>query len=120
MYIFAALPQIYIHPLDKTVKVDNDSTSVTFTCMAYDASSYFWLRETGDIPSNAMGIKSSSLILYNILPPDSGHYQCVAENEHGKTYSNYAVFIVEGKVSVKMYIAKVNIIKCYLQLFLLW
>ena len=94
---FADLPQIYIHPLDKTVKVDNDSTSVTFTCMAYDVSSYFWLRENGGIPSNAVGINSNSLTLHNILPPDSGRYQCMAKNEHGSTYSNYANFTVEGK-----------------------
>ena len=83
--------------MNKTVKVDNDSTSVTFTCMAYEASYYYWLRETGNIPSNAVGINGNSLTLHNILPPDSGHYQCVAANEHGKAYSNYAILTVEGK-----------------------
>ena len=88
---------MYIHPMNKTVKVNNDSTSATFTCMAYATSYYYWQRETGDIPSNAMEIDSSSLTLCNILPPDSGRYQCVAGNEHGETYSNYATFTVEGK-----------------------
>ena len=96
VFMFAALPQIYLHPLDKSVRVGNDSTSVTFICMAYYASSYYWLRETGEIPSNAMGVDSNTLTLYNILPPDSGHYQCVAENEHGITHSNYAMLTVEG------------------------
>ena len=91
------MPQIYLHPLDKTVKIDNDSTSVTFICMAYEASYYYWQRETGDIPPNAVGINNNSLTLHNILPPDSGQYQCVAGNEHGKAYSNYAMFTVEGK-----------------------
>ena len=66
--------------------------------MAYGALSYYWLRETGDIPSNAVGINSISFTLRNILPPDSGRYQCVAENEHGETYSNYAMFTVEGEI----------------------
>ena len=92
------MPQIYVHPLDKTIKVDNDSTSVTFTCLAYEASSYHWQRETGDIPSNAMGINTNTLILHDIRPPDSGRYQCVAENEHGLTYSNYTMFTVGGKL----------------------
>ena len=83
--------------MDNTVKIDNDSTSVTFICLAYEASYYYWQRETGDIPLNAMGINSNSITLHNILPPDSGRYQCVAGNEHGKTYSNYAMFTVEGK-----------------------
>ena len=95
--IFAALPQIHVHPHDETVEVNNDFTSVTFICMAYGASSYFWLRKTGDIPSDAIGIKSNTLTLQNIVPPDSDHYQCVAVNELGNTYSNYAMHIVEGK-----------------------
>ena len=84
--------------MNKTIKVDNDSTSVTFVCMAYHASSYYWQRENDNIPSSAVGINSNSLTLHNILPPDSGCYQCVAENEYGETYSNYAKFTVEGKL----------------------
>ena len=107
VFIFAALPQIYLYPLDKTVKIDNDSTSITFICIAYQVSYYFWQKETGNIPSNAMGIKSSSLTLHNILPPDSGRYQCVAGNEHGKVYSNYVMLTVEGKYYFKA--AKIKI-----------
>ena len=92
------MPQVYVHPLEKTNKVNNDSTSVTFTCLAYEASSYYWERETGDIPSNAVGINTNILILHDIRPPDSGRYRCVAENEHGQTYSNYAMLSVEGKL----------------------
>ena len=95
--IFAALPQIHVHPQGKIVEINNDSTSVTFFCMADEASSYYWLRETGSIPSDATGVNTSKLTLHSILPLDSGHYQCVAENENGKTYSNYAIFTVIGK-----------------------
>ena len=94
---YTAPPQIYVHPLDKTIKINNDSTSVEFNCMAYGASSYFWLRETGDIPPDAVGIKSNTLTLHNILPINNGRYQCVAKNKHGKNYSNYALLTVEGK-----------------------
>ena len=85
-----------------TIKVDNDSTSVTFTCMAYEALSYYWERETGDIPLDAVGINTNTLTLHNILPPDSGRYRCVADNEHGITYSNYAVLTVGGKIYMQM------------------
>ena len=99
-FIFTALPQIYVHPMNKTIKVDNGSTSVNFVCMAYYASSYYWQRENDNIPSSAVGINSNSLTLHNVLPPDSGCYQCVAENEHGKTYSNCAKFTVEGTIQL--------------------
>ena len=95
--IFAVLPRIYVHPKAKIVEINNDSTSVTFFCMADEASSYYWLRETGSIPSDATGVETNKLTLHSILPLDSGHYQCVAENENGKTYSNYAMFTVIGK-----------------------
>lgn len=65
--------------------------------MAYGASSYFWLKETDGIPSDAVGIKSNTLTLHNILPTYNGRYQCVAENKHGRNYSNYALLTVEGR-----------------------
>ena len=95
--IFAASPQIYVHPQAKIVEINNDSTSATFVCMAYEASSYYWLRDTTGIPSDATGVKTNKLTLHSILPLDSGRYRCVTENEHGKTYSNYAMFTVVGK-----------------------
>ena len=98
--VFAALPQIYVHPRDTSVQINNDFTSATFICMANEASSYYWLRQTGDIPSDATGIRTNTLTLHNILPPDSGHYQCVAMNEHGMSYSNYAMLTVKGKSKI--------------------
>ena len=93
--VFAAPPHISVHPQDTSVKINNDSTSANLICMANEASSYYWLRETGDIPSDATGIKTNTLTLHNILPPDSGRYQCVAVNEHGMTNSNYAMLTVK-------------------------
>ena len=76
--------------------IDNDTTSVTFTCAADGASSYFWQRDNGNISSNAEEIDNSTLTLKNILPSNNGHYQCVAENEYGRSYSNFALLTVEG------------------------
>ena len=100
--IFAASPQIHVHPQAKIVEINNDSTSVTFACTAYEASSYYWLRETSSISSYATGVMTNKLTLHSISPLDSGHYQCVAENEQGKTYSNYVMFTVIGKVQIKV------------------
>ena len=76
--------------------INNETTSVSFTCMANGASSYYWLRENSSISSDALGINSSILTLHNVLPADNGLYQCVAVNEHGSSNSDFAVLTVEG------------------------
>ena len=92
----ASLPQIYLHPMSKIVRITNDSVRIDFICMADGALSYFWLKENGSISSTAEGINTNNLLLQNILPSDSGRYQCVAVNENGRSYSNYATLTVEG------------------------
>ena len=82
--------------MNKTVRIANGSVRVDFMCTADEASSYYWLKENGNISSNAEGINTNNLLLRNILPSDSGHYQCVAVNENGMSYSNYATLTVEG------------------------
>ena len=88
---------VTISPTRLSVEVNDDFTSATFICMANKASSYYWQRQTGNIPSDATGIKTNTLTLHNLLPPDSGHYRCVAVNEHDMSYSNYAMLTVKGK-----------------------
>ena len=80
-------------------EVNNDSASIQFTCMAYGTSSYSWERENGSIPLSAEGANSSRLLLHNILPTDNGHYRCVAETKHSKSYSNYSTLTVKGIVT---------------------
>ena len=76
--------------------INNETTSVSFTCLANGASSYYWRRENVSISSDAEGINSSVLTIHNLLPTDDGHYQCVAVNEHGISVSYIAVLTVEG------------------------
>ena len=95
---------MYVHPVDETISINNDSLSIDFTCMAYGAKSYSWEREKGDIPSNAVGNDSNNLILHRILPPISGLYRCLAKNDHGETPSRYANLTVKGT-----YVPAVNV-----------
>ena len=89
-------PIIYVHPMDRIIEINNISTSIVLTCMAYGAASYYWLKENHTIQPNTMENTTSSLLLVNIMPSDSGHYQCVAENSHGRTDSDYAELTVKG------------------------
>ena len=65
--------------------------------MAHGASVYFWERENGTISSNAEGINTSSLVLNNISPSDSGNYRCTAEYRSGYIYLSYFTVTFEGK-----------------------
>ena len=97
LFVFVAIPQILSHPVDVVIDINNDTTSVQFTCMAAGTSSYHWQREGKDtIPANALGTQSNTLTLVNIKPTDDGKYRCVAVNEHGRNYSEYAKLTIRG------------------------
>ncbi|XP_065909246.1 uncharacterized protein [Dysidea avara] len=89
-------PQITTHPLSKLIEVNNDSTNVQFTCMAEGASSYFWQRSDNVIPTGALGIKTNVLTLVRLVPPDAGQYRCVAVNQHGRNFTDYAILTIEA------------------------
>ena len=96
IFVHVAPPQIYVHPLNITININNSSTSIVLTCMAYGATSYHWLKDDSQIQLNTTGNMTNALLLVNILPPDSGRYQCVAENNYGRSVSDYAVLTIEG------------------------
>jgi len=100
VYYYVAIPQIIVHPLNKIVEVNNDSTNVLFACMAEGASSYFWERDVGNIPSGSLGIKTNILTLVSLTPYDKGQYRCVAINQHGRMFSNYAVLTIKGMINL--------------------
>ena len=96
-FAYLALPpQICLHPSSLNVTIQDNSTNVTFSCIANGALLYFWVKENNNISSTAEGINTNTLILYNILPSDNGSYQCVAVNEYGRSFSNYATLTVAG------------------------
>ena len=98
--LYVARPQITTHPLNKLVEVNNDSTNVTFTCMAEGASSYFWERRGDNIADDASGNQTNRLTLVTLIPPDAGQYRCVALNEHGSNESDYARLTIKGTLII--------------------
>ena len=97
-YINLAMPKIITHPLDRTVEVNNDTANIQLHCMANGAVSYQWEKQNGVIPTDAKGVNNRTLTLIGITPKDGGQYRCVAINEHGRNYSNYATVIITGKM----------------------
>jgi len=98
MYVFilGTKPTIISHPNCKTVTITSDSECLSLTCEAIGASSYYWERRDGSIPSNATGQTTHTLTLVNITPPHFGSYRCVVMNTSDKNFSNYATITVNG------------------------
>ena len=59
-------PVITQHPLDIDIDLTNNNTDVSLTCKANGASSYFWERQNGIIPSDSIGVNTNTLKLINL------------------------------------------------------
>ena len=103
--VYVVPPVIYVHPSNRTVEISHTSTDIVLTCDAYKASHYQWLKDNNTIQLNTTGNVTNTLLLANILPSDSGRYQCVAINKYGEAYSDFAELIVEG-----MYIQHIQLV----------
>ena len=89
-------PVITRHPMNITINLVNDTTSVSLTCEADGASSYNWERQNGDIPSDSTGENTNTLTLINLQPEDPSNYRCVATNASGSRPSDYATVTING------------------------
>jgi len=89
-------PVITTHPMNTTVTLVNDTTSVLLTCEADGATSYNWERQNGSIPSGATGVNTNALTIISLTPQNAGNYRCVATNDSGSSESNYATLTING------------------------
>ena len=99
MVIFCSavnLPVINKNPTNTSLSLKNNFTSVSLACEADGASSYYWRRQLGSIPSSAIGVNTNSLTIANLLLKDAGYYQCIATNGSGSTESKYAKLTLTG------------------------
>ena len=82
--------------MDTTVTLVHYTTSVSLNCEADGAISHYWERQSGSIPSGAIGVNTSTLTIIDLFPGDSDNYRCVATNASGSSKSNYATLRVNG------------------------
>ena len=82
------------------IKSHDESVNLTLTCMANEATSYYWEKENGDIPYDTIGINTSNLTFIDAQPEDSGNYRCIITNDcNVASSSEYTTInITEGKL----------------------
>ena len=85
------LPVIIANPVDKMIKSDSNTESVSFTCEAEGATAYRWEKQDDDISSDATGVNTNVLTIHNLQPDNAGYYRCIASNASGSSFSEYAV-----------------------------
>ena len=89
-------PKIITHPSSQVVTISSDTDNLSLTCEAIGATSYYWERQGGSIPSGATGVNTDTFTIVNLTPEDAGSYQCVVGNNGEETSSNNAEITVRG------------------------
>jgi len=62
------------------------------------ATSRYWERKDGTIPSGATGVNSEILTIVNLTPEDAGNYRCVVSDDNDMYFSNPAEITVIGQL----------------------
>jgi len=95
-YVIGTKPAITVHPSSQAITLISDTEILSLKCQAVGATSYYWERQDGSIPSGAIGVDSKTLTLVNLSPQDGGNYQCVASDGSDKIFSSHATIALYG------------------------
>ena len=96
MFSIGNLPVIAENPNSTHIRLKDNFTTVSFTCEADGATSYYWEIQHGSIPLSAIGVNTSTLTLINLRLEDAGNYRCFGINGSGSIESEYATLTIEG------------------------
>ena len=60
---------------------------------------YKWIKKDDVLPSGARGVYTSQMTIVNLIPKDSGEYQCVMSNSTGTISSNFTTVKVKSETN---------------------
>jgi len=78
------------------VAISSDTDHLSLTCEAIGATSYYWERQDGSIPSGATGVNTDTLTIANVTPEDASNYRCIVSNDSEVDYSGWAEVTIIG------------------------
>ena len=89
-------PVVVIMPSVVNLTINN--YNLTMNCSPNKNNfNYKWIKEDDVLPSRAQGVNTSQMTIVNLIPKDSGEYQCVMSNRTGTISSNFSTLHVKGK-----------------------
>ena len=72
--------------------------NLTMKCLSSMSNlNYKWIKKNDVLPSRAQGVNTSQLTIVDLIPEDSGDYQCVMSNSTGTISSDFLTIKVTGK-----------------------
>jgi len=105
-------PVIITHPSSVIITVSNENESLSLTCEAKGATTYYWERQDGSIPAGSTGQDNKTLTLVNVKPMDTGSYRCIVGNKCDNNFSDYATITVNGQLFYLNYVLKIGSFTC--------
>ena len=89
------LPPVVI--TDHVVSLTVNNFNLTMKCLPHKEDFiYKWIKKNDVLPSRTQGVNTSQLTIVNLIPEDSGDYQCVMSNSTGTISSNFAAVNITG------------------------
>ena len=101
-YLYHVLVPVAVitqHPESHLIDLYTHNFSTTLKCRARGYKlMYSWTRNNIPIlPSSHFVVKGSDLVIINVTPSDSDHYQCIVSSLNLTVHSKYATVTVKGK-----------------------
>ena len=96
-YLLLVQPIFTTSPISQRIILTTNNHNLSLNCEADGATSYNWEKQSGNIPSGAIGANTNRLTIINLQPEGAGSYRCVAKcTFNGDSYSSYALLTITG------------------------
>ena len=109
VFIIDTPSQPWVVTTSPKIVLTTNNFNLSMKCMPEsNLFQYTWQKENKNLPSRSHGVTSSTLIITNLRPEDSGNYRCRLSNSTGEISSHYIKISVQGTVYVSILIYNIS------------